>query len=330
MHKAQPGPVRKSNFIQQSTQNWWSASTTAPQPGQRGGNAKSIRGASSGCGVTLAVVARCNAWHKRPVNVPPTIFDPTGRRLRRDRAARQGSQEVENYVAEAIVERLDAVSRSFDRALVINTGHGLLSEKLSRRVADIDETDHGNVFAQWREASTVDEDRLDVAWNSYDLVVLPTGLDTVDDLPGALIAARRALRADGLFLACLSAAPSLPTLRRIVAQADMAKGVAAARIHPQIEVRDGGDLLVRAGFALPVADLDSIRLAYLDLGRLIADLRSAGSTNVLRSRAPVDRAWYAAACAAFEAEKNGGERVEEIVTSMTLTGWAPSSVRSTP
>ena len=254
---------------------------------------------------------------------PPAIFDRAARRLRRDRIAGQVSP-LDDHIAEMLAERIDAVVRPFERALVVNTGSGAVAAMLHVRGISVDATDHGAHFADLAGGVQVDEDRLNPA-SQYDLVVIPWGLDTVDDLPGALILARRALCPDGLFLACFPAAPSLPSLRHAASQADAATGKAVARLHPQIDVRAAGDLLVRAGFSLPVADAETLRLSYLSLDRLIDDLRAAGSTNVLATRHPLNRQWLDAARTAFATLAEADGRTRETVTLVTLTGWAPTN-----
>ena len=254
---------------------------------------------------------------------PPAIFDRTARRLRRDRIAGNPSP-IDNDIAEMLAERIDAVTRPFDQALVINGGSGAVAEMLHTRSIAVDTIDHGGRFAEQAGGVQSDEDRLAVAPASYDLVIAPWGFDTIDDLPGALIAARQALRPDGLFLACFPAAPSLPALRHAVSAADAATGKAAARLHPQIDVRAAGDLLVRAGFALPVADAETLQLSYPSFDRLIEDLRAAGATSVLVDRHPVTRVWLDAARGAFTALARAGGRTHETVTLLVLTGWAPT------
>ncbi len=110
-----------------------------------------------------------------------------------------------------------------------------------------------------------DEDRLPFADGAFDLVVSVGALDSVNDLPGALLLTRRALKPDGLFLAALAGAGSLARLRRAMLAADAAEGGAAPRVHPQIDVRAAGDLLVRAGFALPVVDAQPVEVRFRSL-----------------------------------------------------------------
>lgn len=253
---------------------------------------------------------------------PPVIFDRDARRLRRDRLARQGPSPLEAGIADELIERLDAVKRTFGTALVINTGTGVLASALTQRGIAVSETDHGTVFAATSSGILCDEDRLDVTPRRYDLVIMPGGLDTVDDVPGALIAARRALCDGGLFLACLMGSPSLPVLREAVAAADALEDRSIARIHPQIDVRAAGDLLVRTGFALPVTDAETLKLSYPSLDRLVEDVRHAGLTNVLVHRRTVSRRWRDAARVAFQTKASDNGQIIETVTLLVLTGWA--------
>lgn len=176
----------------------------------------------------------------------------------------------------------------------------------------------------------VEEDRLPFAAESFDLVLAAGLLDTVADLPGALLLIRRMLKPDGLFLGCMAAAPSLPAARAAIAAADASIGTSAARIHPQVNVASAGDLLVRAGFALPVADLDGFDLSYRSFAALIDDLRAASATNVLMQRHGVSQSWFNAASDAFVAKAQADGRVRETVSLVTLTGWAPSPNQPKP
>lgn len=263
-----------------------------------------------------------------PVTAVPTIFDARRRAARRDRIATGTTSEVEAYVASALLDRLDVVTRRFERALVINTGEGTLAAMLRARGVATVETDHGSRFAARSNAVHCTEDALSVV-PPFDLVVAAAGFDTVNDLPGALVLARRALRPDGLFLAAMIGAPSLPALRRAVVVVDAARTLAAPRMHPLLDVRAAGDLLVRAGFALSVADLETVDLSYPSFARLLGDLREAGMTSVLRSSGPVDRDWARRVAERFEAEAVDG-RVRETVSLLMLAGWSPDASQPKP
>lgn len=263
-------------------------------------------------------------------SVVPLIFDRRTRRIRRDRlAAANVASPLEAFVTEALIERLAAVKPRFDRALVINTGLGLLAASLRGRDVVVTETDFGTRYAMSANALLCGEDALPVVPESFDLVVAAAGFDTVNDLPGALVLARRALRPDGLFLAAMIGAPSLPVLRRAILEVDAARGSASPRLHPLLAARAAGDLLVRAGFALPVADVETVDLSYPGFARLIEDLRATGMTSVLRSRAPVARDWIRQVAERFEANSVAG-RVHETVSLLMLTGWAPDDSQQRP
>ena len=163
---------------------------------------------------------------------------------------------------------------------------------------------------------------LDEPWpvGGYDLIVAAFVLDSVNDLPGALIHARRALAPGGLLLATLIGAGSLPALRSIMLAADGERP--APRLHPQVDVRAGAQLLQRAGLADPVADARSLAVRFRSLAGLVGDLRDQGLTGVLvQGGAPLGRAALARAEAAFSAMADAGGRVTERFELLTLSGW---------
>jgi SAM-dependent methyltransferase len=252
-------------------------------------------------------------------------FDRDLRRLRRDRAARRFDEAdyLHRLMADELIERLDLVKRDFRRALDLGCAGGYLTGRLRGRGLEVTACDPGGAFARAAGGVQADEDRLPFADGAFDLIVSAGTLDGVNDLPGALLLIRRALRPDGLFLGAFAGAGSLPRLKRAMLTADSVEGAAAARVHPQIDVRAAGDLLTRAGFALPVADSQPVDVRFSALPDLVRDLRAMGATNILagRSRKPLGRHALAAAIADFgEEEGKTTERFEII----HLLGWAPS------
>ncbi|MGZ8347199.1 MAG: methyltransferase domain-containing protein, partial [Allosphingosinicella sp.] len=168
---------------------------------------------------------------------------------------------------------------------------------------------------------------------AFDLVVSVGVLDSVNDLPGALALVRRVLRPDGLFLAAFAGAGSLPQLRAAMRAADAAEqdGV-VPRIHPQIDIRAAGDLLGRAGFALPVVDVETVTVRYSGLARLVGDLRAMGATNLLsaRSKRPLGRLGLVAARAQFAAAAEADGKTAERFDIIHLSGWAPAPEQPRP
>jgi SAM-dependent methyltransferase len=143
----------------------------------------------------------------------------------------------------------------------------------------------------------------------------------VNDLPGALIQLRRALRPEGLLLASLPALGTLGELRQALTEAEAAlTGGAAPRVSPFAELRDCAGLLQRAGFTLPVADMEELRVLYAEPFALLRDLRAAGETNALRERdrRVPPRALFPAALAALP-QQDG--RVPVTLRLAMMTGW---------
>lgn len=255
------------------------------------------------------------------------IFSRAARRLRRDRAAPGWADHdfLRRQMLDILDDRLAAVKRDFSNVLDLGCFGGEWTPPPGARVARLDP---GFAFASGADGVQGDEDRLPFADASFDLVVSAGVLDQVEDVPGALILARRALKPDGLFLGAFLGAGSLPALRAAIRVAEGDRP--AARLHPQIDVRAAGDLLVRAGFALPVADTETLTVRYPDLFRLLADLRGMAATSLLAAPAPLARATLAKAAAAFAGGADPDGRVPERFAIVTLTGWSPAPDQPQP
>ncbi len=169
-----------------------------------------------------------------------------------------------------------------------------------------------------------DEDRLPFADDSFDLVVSVAGLASVGDLPGALVQARRVLAPDGLFIAAFAGGMTLADVRAdlIGAEAEITGG-AAARTAPMVEAQAAAGLLQRAGFAMPVADVDRLTVRYASLFGLFADLTAMGARSPLASRAPLRRDVLAAAATRFAARADADGKTAVTVEILYLAGWAP-------
>ena len=282
------------------------------------------------------LVSRRRHAHKSAMAAPSDpieIFDRTLRRRRRDRAAAHFRNHafVRDHMVAELLERLASVKRDFSRALDLGAADGRLGEALRARGLHVVAADSGFAFARACGGVQCDEDRLPFADGSFDLVIAAGGLDMVNDLPGALTLIRRLLVPDGLFLAGFAGAGSLPRLREALLAADLAVGGAAPRLHPQIDVRAAGNLLSRAGFALPVADSETLSVRYGDPLRLVADLRGMAATNVLCDGAPpLGRVQVAALLAEFAAAADADGRTTEQIEIVYLTGWSPAPDQPKP
>lgn len=243
------------------------------------------------------------------------IFDRNARRHAAIRAARAdpGNQWLLHRMADELIDRLDSVKAPLTTALIIGRCGGYIAEKLAER----------GISSSHFEA---EEDGLSLALPpAYcDLIVSCGTLDSVNDLPGALVQIRRTLKLGGLFLGAFTGAGSLAMLKDLFTQAQYTVcGNAAPRVHPQIDVRAAGDLLTRAGFDVPVADQDHIKVRYDRLLSLVADLRAMGWSNCLVSRQTLHRATYDAACQEFAVAAADDGKVEERMCPIYLTGWGP-------
>lgn len=261
---------------------------------------------------------------------PKPIFDRS--RVAASRARAAGGFAAHDFLHRRamadIVDRLESTRRSFGRALFYGAGgvEDLLTPgaKVGAAVfADL----APERLAPGRPGLLFDEERSPLAPASFDLIVSLLTLHAANDLVGALVQHRLALKPDGLFIAALFAEETLSRWRRaLLAAESQATGGAAMRVAPFAGVKDLGQALQRAGFALPVADLDSVRVAYSSPERLLADLRGMGETALLAPRAPLlGRRVRDAAFAAFA--DGGGEERFDIVY---LTGWAPHESQMRP
>src|SRR5262245_56142840 len=269
----------------------------------------------------------------------PLLFDRQLLRNRRRRAARLGPVTfLIDRVAEDLSDRLAVVLRQFDVAVDLGTPTDAVARLLARNpaVGTLIATDAAADLLRQRSGPNVvaDEEALPFRDASVDLVVSALALQFVNDLPGTLVQIRRALRPDGLFLAALIGGETLSELRQSFAAAEAEiEGGVSPRVAPFADVRSLGHLLQRAGFALPVADLDRIVVRYASPFALIDDLRRMGATNALteRRRAPLRRATLARIAEIYAdrfADADG--RIRATFGIVWLSGWAPHESQQKP
>ncbi len=267
----------------------------------------------------------------------PTIFD---RSLLRSRQRRARALGVETFlidrVAEELGERLNAVVRTFDRAVDLGTPTDAVRRVLadSGKVGSVVAASHAGEPDTAFPCVAADEEALPFADGSLDLIVSALTLQFVNDLPGTLIQARRALKPDGLLLAALAGGDSLGELREAFAAAESeVEGGLSPRVAPFSDVRELGGLLQRAGFALPVVDSDRLTVRYDSVFALMHDLRRMGATNVLseRRRLPLRRATLRRLAEIYTerfADPDG--RLRATFEIVWLSGWAPHASQQKP
>lgn len=263
----------------------------------------------------------------------PVLFDRAAVRRHRERAARR-LDDFDFLAREAALrlsDRLDDVRRQFPRVLAIGCRGPLLAEALSGKGGIETLVQSDLALGMVRQASgprlVLDDEALPFADHSFDLVISLLSLHWVNDLPGALVQARRILKPDGLFLAALFGGETLRELAAALAEAEIAaENGLSPRVSPMTTVQDAGNLLRRAGFALPVADLDTLTVSYGDPIKLMRDLSGMGESNAVRERRKSfsRRATLLGALARY-AEAHGGAdgRMPATFQIITLTGWAP-------
>jgi NADH dehydrogenase [ubiquinone] 1 alpha subcomplex assembly factor 5 len=268
---------------------------------------------------------------------PIQVFDPRAVRLHRARALASGENGLAAEAAQRLAERLDEVTRRFPVALDLGCGAGSLRRALGSKggVELLVSADAALACAAAAPAPhlVAEAEALPFAAHSFDLVASSLALHWVNDLPGALLQLRHALKPDGLLLANLWGGETLAELRRalIEAESELEQG-AGPRVSPFADLRDLGALLQRADFALPVVDCDRIEVTYPDALALMRDLRAMGESNAVveRRKGFSRRATLAAAAARYAALYGASGRIPATFELVTLTAWAPHDSQPRP
>jgi len=269
-----------------------------------------------------------------PSSGPPIIFDVARRQQRLARAQKLFPQAdfLHRRAAEDAAHTLSAILREFKAPVDLSPHQGLFEQALQDNPAR-------ERVAPVRPVGSIDERAapgnlaLAIEDQGADLIVNLFGLHWANDLPGALSQIRRALRPDGLFIASLFGAATLKELRAVLTEAELeVTGGAQARISPFADGYDGAGLLQRAGFALPVSDVDRVTVRYSSPFALMRDLRAMGETNVLAGPIrPLTRKVVARAAELYIerfAEADG--RVTATFEMVHLAGWAPHESQQKP
>ena len=279
---------------------------------------------------------------------PQIPFDRALLRQRHDRAAANYAEHdfLVAEVTERLLDRLDDISRPFANILNLGCHRGLAGQIMSARPdaefiiqCDLSErmttlAHKSNSLAHNIASAVVDEEALPFAEESFDLIVGALSLHNVNDLPGALIQANRCLRPDGVFLAAMFGGRTLWELKEVImlAESETTGGV-TPRVSPFGDVKDLGNLLHRAGFALPVADSETITVRYENPLKLFADLRGMGESSILnaRSRKPLRRDTLMRTAHLYQ-ERHGGEdgRIPVTFEIVNLTAWRPHASQPKP
>ena len=248
----------------------------------------------------------------------PQIFDNRRRMAIRARAVARGVEQsfLLAAMADELAERLAYVSRVFENVLLMGPISAFADRILGERTLVV------------TSDVMIDEAALPYPLGSFDLVLSAGTLDSVNDLPGALVQIRRVIKPDGLFLGTVFGAGSLQALKSAMLTAD--GDHVQPHIHPQIDLRAISDLMTRAGFALPVTDIDKLSVRYSDWRRLVCDLRDAGVSNALSGQRRFTRSLPMALDTAWRSLAEPDGRVAESFHFLQLSGWAPSPSQPKP
>jgi SAM-dependent methyltransferase len=258
-------------------------------------------------------------------SVAPLLFDRALLHARQDRAQRIDPVTfLFDRVVEDMEERLNAVLRDFSDVAEIWTPGELLRKPLRDRFKSIAQI----------KLEQFGQEILPLQPESLDLVVSALAFQFVNDLPGVLAQIRRALRPDGLLLAAMIGGDTLSELRQSFASAEAeCEGGVSPRVAPFADLRDVGALLQRAGFALPVTDVDRVVVRYDSAFALMQDLRRMGATNVLveRRRTPTRRATLLRMAQIYgERFSDADGRIRATFDVIWLSGWAPHESQQKP
>ena len=270
----------------------------------------------------------------------PIIFDRVllkYRFLRALRATKTGDDFLLQVAAEDLEVRLAALNRTFDTAIDLGGHSSRVSDVLqqSGKADKVMRADLMHINPVLEPPSFVFDDTLPpLGPASIGLVVSVLTLHWVNDLPGTLVQIRKALKPDGLFLGILLGADSLHELRDVLMRAELEiSGGAAPRVSPFADTRDLGALLQRAGFSLPVTDLDRLTVRYSSMFGLLEDLRSMGATSALadRSRTPLKRSVLLRAAELYAQDYCDPDgRIRATFSLVSLSGWAPHESQQKP
>ena len=257
------------------------------------------------------------------------LFDPARRaaRLARSRPRFAGADFLHRRVAEGMAESLEAILREFRDVVVLSPHPGAFAEA----VAGSDAAARVGPARTLPAPSGPQDLGLEPA--STDLIVSVLGLHWVEDMPGLLARARRALRPDGLFLAGLFGGATLTELRQALTEAELElTGGAQARVAPFADGLDGAALLQRVGMTLPVCDVDRVVVRYADPFALMRDLRAMGETNALSGEVRPLRRDVLMRAAQIYAERfaDPDGRLRATFEIVTLSGWAPHESQQKP
>lgn len=263
----------------------------------------------------------------------PDIFDRKRRQVRRSRSYSMGGEAfLQGRLADEVAERVDDIATPLSSILLI----GALTPKLREHLAtkgEVTVVESAPDVAEKVGAIAADEDMListiHLQNRQFDAIAWPGGMESVNDIPGALIQCRRLLKPGGALIGGFFGGGSLPGLKAALLKAESERPV--ARMHPQIDVRSMGDLLLRCGFALPVIDSHALNVRYSRLSRLTQDLRESALTNLLSGDSTqMTRQSLSKLIEAYQSSVDPDGKVAETFHIILFSAWVPEGIQPAP
>jgi NADH dehydrogenase [ubiquinone] 1 alpha subcomplex assembly factor 5 len=326
-HRKQPSPLKKRTDVQHAAQSRKLPSIIVKHPAQRDGRAKSARARNGAAKDGMLILSFAFPRGTSRFMQQSEIFDRNARRVKRFQVfkAAQEDRWLIDWTARELVARFEETNHEAKQALLIGCDNDHVCNALATQHVALIRADTGSWGQDGPGFVQGDEDMLPFADSSFDLIFAVGTLDSVNDLPGALILIRKMLKPAGLFLGSFFGVGTLPTLKSILREGTEN----ITRVHPLIDVRGAGDLLSRAGFANPVADMETITARYSDLRRLLGDVRANGLGNSLLKREPIPARVFDTWKATFEKAKDENGKVSEDFAPIYLTGKSPLVIPAT-
>lgn len=266
---------------------------------------------------------------------PPLVFDNALLRTRRSRASRRSKSFLMERAAQDAAERMCDINRQFENALIIGAPDFVetLLTNLPSSKRPLNHTTCYDTIELTQAQTIAADDNLPFDPGTFDLIISGLSLHTVNDLPGALIQARRVLRPDGLFIGAMLGGETLMELRQACYAADdKTFGGLTPRIFPFADYSQTAALLQRSGFALPVVDADRFTVRYKAFETLVSDIRDMGDMNCLvaRQKTGFKRAFKQALVEAYTEHFSDDGKFKATFEILWLTGWSPHESQQKP
>ena len=282
----------------------------------------------------MALSAPLKLRHNHSMNDAISVFNRANLRRQQVRSAQsfERFRFLHDWCEKEITDRLAIIRRDFPLTAIINDRTQpafrarLTEAKAAQKVISL--LPHLTLRQDQENILLSDSEILSLAPQSMDMIISIMDLHKINDLPGALVQIRQALKPDGMFIACMAGGETLHELRQVLMAAELeTRGGASPRVFPFADKQQMGALLQRAGFALPVVDSDVLRVTYRDIFHLMEDLRGMGESNIIaaRSKTLTPKSFFLRAAEIYQQQHAVDGGIEASFEIISMIGWAPHS-----